>query len=112
MTGRAAAARTLDWIAIVLVAGILTALAVPWVRPEDLLIALVLVGGLRFLLRPLPIPAFHAPTVVGVATAAYARKSDPKSHFISWIGPTRSSATCSTTSATHRGTTPMAECTA
>ena len=72
MTGRAAAARALDWIAIVLVAGILTALAVPWVRPEDLLIALVLVGGLRFLLRPLPIPAFHAPTVVGVATAAYA----------------------------------------
>ena len=72
MTGRAASARALDWIAIVLVAGILTALAVPWVRPEDLLIALVLVGGLRFLLRPLPIPAFHAPTVVGVATAAYA----------------------------------------
>ncbi len=72
MTGRAGTTRALDGIAILLAVAILTALAVPWVRPENLLIALVLVGGLRFLLRPLTIPPFSASTVVGVATAGYA----------------------------------------
>ena len=72
MTGRAATARALDGVALLLALAILTALAVPWARPEDLLIALVLIGAIRFLLRPAAIPGFHAPAVVGVATAGYA----------------------------------------
>ncbi len=72
MTGRAATARALDGVALLLALAILTALAVPWARPEDLLIALVFIGTIRFLLRPAAIPGFHAPTVVGVAAGGYA----------------------------------------
>lgn len=72
MTGRATAARALDLVAALLGVGILTAFVWPWIRPEDLFIALVLVAALRALLRPVAIPPFHAPTLVMAATVGYA----------------------------------------
>ena len=72
MRARPAAARVLDIAAGLLVAGILAAFLFPWVRPEDLFVALVLVVGLRLLLRPLPIPAVEPRRVVAIGTVAYA----------------------------------------
>ncbi len=71
MRARLAAARALDVAAGLLLAGILAAFVHPWVRPEDLFIALVLVGGLRLLLRPLPVPAFAPRRMVAMGTIAY-----------------------------------------
>lgn len=72
MTGRAALARALDGTAALLGVGILGALVAPYARPEDLFIALVLVAGLRHLLRPFPLPALPPRPLVAAATAAYA----------------------------------------
>ena len=72
MRARPAAARALDVAAGLLAAGILTAFLFPWARPEDLFVALVLVAGLRFLLRPLPVPAFAPRRVVAIGALAYA----------------------------------------
>ena len=72
MRARPAAARALDVAAGLLAAGILTAFLFPWARPEDLFVALVLVAGLRLLLRPLPVPAFAPRRVVAIGALAYA----------------------------------------
>jgi hypothetical protein len=69
---RPAAARALDVAAGLLLAGILVALIRPWARPEDLVVALVLVVGLRLLLRPPPVPVFEPRRVVAIGTVAYA----------------------------------------
>lgn len=71
MRARLAAARALDVATGLLLAGILAAFVHPWVRPEDLFIALVLVGGLRLLLRPLPAPTFAPRRVVAMGTLVY-----------------------------------------
>jgi uncharacterized membrane protein len=72
LTGRAGVARALDLVALLLAAAIVAALVLPFARPEDLFIALVLVAGLRHLLRPWAIPAFEPRAVVAGATVAYA----------------------------------------
>lgn len=72
MRARPAAARALDIAAGLLLIGILAAFARPWARPEDLFVALVLVVGLRLLLRPLPVPAVAPRRLVAAGTVAYA----------------------------------------
>src|SRR4029453_4353928 len=72
LRGRAALARALDGIAALLGAAILGAFVAPYSRPEDLFVALVLVAGLRHLLRPIPVPAFSPRVLVTAATVAYA----------------------------------------
>jgi uncharacterized membrane protein len=72
LRGRAALARALDGIAALLGAAILGAFVAPYARPEDLFVALVLVAGLRHLLRPIPVPAFSPRVLVTAATVAYA----------------------------------------
>jgi uncharacterized membrane protein len=72
LTGRAGLARALDAVAVLLVVAVLVALAVPYARPEDLFIALVVVAALRHLLRPFPVPDVRPHAVVAWATAAYA----------------------------------------
>jgi uncharacterized membrane protein len=69
---RPAAARALDVAAGLVLAGILAALIRPWARPEDLVVALVLVVGLRLLLRPPPVPVFEPRRMVAMGTVAYA----------------------------------------
>lgn len=72
MTGRAALARALDGVAVLLGAALLAALVAPFARPEDLFIALVLVSALRHLLRPFPVPEVRPRALVAKATAVYA----------------------------------------
>ena len=72
MKGRAARARALDGIAVLLIAALLVAFAVPYARPEDFFITLVLVAALRHLLRPYPLPEIRPRALVAASTAAYA----------------------------------------
>lgn len=64
-------ARALDLLALALAGGLLSALLLPWRRPEDIVLALVGVVGLRLLARPAAVPRWRPRRVVAAGVAVY-----------------------------------------
>jgi uncharacterized membrane protein len=64
--------RALDGLALALTGLVVSALALGWWRPEELLLPLLAVIALRALLRPYPVPAWRWGRVVAVGVVAYA----------------------------------------
>lgn len=65
-------ARLLDLLALALGACLLSALVLPWWRPEEIVLAILAVVSLRLLLRPAAVPSWRPRRVVAVGVVAYA----------------------------------------
>ncbi|MBI1960460.1 MAG: DUF2079 domain-containing protein, partial [Candidatus Rokubacteria bacterium] len=65
-------ARLLDLLALALGACLLSTLALPWWRPEEIVLAILAVVSLRLLLRPAAVPSWRPRRVVAIGVVAYA----------------------------------------
>ena len=63
-------ARLLDLLALALGACLLSALVLPWWRPEEIVLAILAVVSLRLLLRPAAVPSWRPRRVVAVGVGA------------------------------------------